>query len=586
MQAHVLQLPEAYGGGGGGGVVVRSSIEKAIVDVESQNAALMLADSSCLLVSLTTSSPCSVTPVSIPAPCTDACFLRLRTSSSSKAIHVPSVTANNPNRLALHASTHLQSSVSHPGSSITGRSNAHNIQTLTHRRLAAAAETKLYMLTTQPTGDGTCMEFRAWSCDARAFSPVTVEVGSEQIVVGSTGRVAARLEAPNGLHVKIGASINVVVVYSSSAGKIWIMAAKSASGKGSSSGGSHAAAKGVTASEGEGTARADDREGEGAPIRLLLLNSVVLDCNRPVFSLHVSPQHLLLGENNGVRVWFLRPLIKPSKMEKDKAQVKLIKPKLKAHEEVGGFLIKRSPQNGFKWEVKLQNGGHPRVSSAEVESAVVAMTGDGRIKGSKEKDEGMQEKPSEEVGLAGPLFVRINEDDDIDSSVTKRRSQGAPPPTQVVDIQALNLKKFVLLDSRGTLNLLTLQESPEGQEPGTLNRFQLFTKHLQSSICVSSMAVLPLPPATGRKLWISDGKYSVHVVILSDDGTLAANGCTLVPSLVAEYPWLLDISRIVTVSFTQAVFTNERIKGLFAGSAKTIMVLTEGGMVVYVEAGG
>jgi hypothetical protein len=100
------------------------------------------------------------------------------------------------------------------------------------------------------------------------------------------------------------------------------------------------------------------------------------------------------------------------------------------------------------------------------------------------------------VGLAGPLFVRINEDDDIDSSVTKRRSQGAPPPTQVVDIQALNLKKFVLLDSRGTLNLLTLQESPEGQEPGTLNRFQLFTKHLQSSICVSSMAVLPLPPAS------------------------------------------------------------------------------------------
>jgi hypothetical protein len=88
MQAHVLQLPEAYGGGGGGGggggVVVRSSIEKAIVDVESQNAALMLADSSCLLVSLTASSPCSVTPVSIPAPCTDACFLRLRTSSSSK----------------------------------------------------------------------------------------------------------------------------------------------------------------------------------------------------------------------------------------------------------------------------------------------------------------------------------------------------------------------------------------------------------------------------------------------------------------------------------------------------------------------
>jgi hypothetical protein len=84
MQAHVLQLPEAYGGGGG--VVVRSSIEKAIVDVESQNAALMLADSSCLLVSLTTSSPCSVTPVSIPAPCTDACFLRLRTSSSGKVM--------------------------------------------------------------------------------------------------------------------------------------------------------------------------------------------------------------------------------------------------------------------------------------------------------------------------------------------------------------------------------------------------------------------------------------------------------------------------------------------------------------------
>lgn len=49
---------------------------KALVDLATQRAALLLADSSCLLVSL--SGPSRVVPITVRPPVTDACFLRLQ----------------------------------------------------------------------------------------------------------------------------------------------------------------------------------------------------------------------------------------------------------------------------------------------------------------------------------------------------------------------------------------------------------------------------------------------------------------------------------------------------------------------------
>ena len=55
---------------------------------------------------------------------------------------------------------------------------------------------------------------------------------------------------------------------------------------------------------------------------LLLVKCAVVGCCGPVYSLHVSALYLFLGEKKGVRVWSLRPLIKPCSSGKKTGQVK------------------------------------------------------------------------------------------------------------------------------------------------------------------------------------------------------------------------------------------------------------------------
>lgn len=60
------------------------------------------------------------------------------------------------------------------------------------------------------------------------------------------------------------------------------------------------------------TQRAEDVFGADGFERshLVLMKCAVICCEAPVYSIHVSPLHLFLGENSGIRVWNLRPLIK------------------------------------------------------------------------------------------------------------------------------------------------------------------------------------------------------------------------------------------------------------------------------------
>lgn len=55
---------------------------------------------------------------------------------------------------------------------------------------------------------------------------------------------------------------------------------------------------------------------------LLLTKCAIVSCRGPVYSVHVSPLHLFLGEINGVRVWSLRPLIKAGSSGKSSGQPK------------------------------------------------------------------------------------------------------------------------------------------------------------------------------------------------------------------------------------------------------------------------
>ena len=84
----------------------------------------------------------------------------------------------------------------------------------------------------------------------------------------------------HGISVKLAGSINVFAMYSVSNSKIWVFAVKMAG---------------------------DD--GDGGVV-LKLMKCAVIDCCVPVFSISVSGELLILGEENGVRIFQLRPLVK------------------------------------------------------------------------------------------------------------------------------------------------------------------------------------------------------------------------------------------------------------------------------------
>lgn len=198
----------------------RAAVVRAVVDCATQRAALLLADSSCLLVSLSAGS--QVAPVLVPAPCTDACFLRLQAYEPVGAA-VSKTGIGSPLRLGL-------------GEIGQGESPTSRVQELLREKLARgngkgrasglarALRRELFVVTARPGKGGSCTDLRAWSCiDGPGFTCAEIELEHGQGRVRATqhlqsGRVFARLDAPHGLAIKMAASINALVVYSSSAG--------------------------------------------------------------------------------------------------------------------------------------------------------------------------------------------------------------------------------------------------------------------------------------------------------------------------------------------------------------------------------
>lgn len=232
MQASKLTLAE---------VTHPSQVVKVWLDPNSESLALMLSDSSCLLYSL---KSLSSTAIKVPAPTSDACFLRL----------IKPRLANRPKK-------------------------------------AAGA---VVFISVMPDRAGSRTVLRAWlvrqsSGSNPGFSRAGIEVraskGSEGL--GKLGVV----DLVHGFAVKVAASVNVLSLYSASAGKIWVMAAK--------------------LKDEQGTAKLKGEGFEpGNLVCIILIKCCVVDCNGPVYSIRLSLQHMLLGQENGVRVWPLRPLVK------------------------------------------------------------------------------------------------------------------------------------------------------------------------------------------------------------------------------------------------------------------------------------
>ncbi|KAH1215526.1 hypothetical protein GmHk_13G036644 [Glycine max] len=248
------------------------------------------------------------------------------------------------------------------------------------------------------------------------------------------------LNAKHGASVRLAGSVNYFALHALSSNKVWVFAVK------------------------------DDDDGG-----LRLMRCAVIECTRPVFSVNVAFGFLILGEENGVRVFGLRRLVKGR----------------------SGKRVGNSKQ--------LRNGGGGRGAGLE------AVNCNGDLKGKMEryvvatavKQTNVKLKHDNRDG--GSCFVTLKVNEVKTKSPTK-----VSMSIKAISIQAVSQRMFLILDSHGDLHLLSLSNSGIGVDI-TGNVLQL--PHIMK---VRSLAVLPDLSTMSQTIWISDGCHSVHMFTAMD----------------------------------------------------------------------
>ncbi|KAK9066906.1 hypothetical protein SSX86_014230 [Deinandra increscens subsp. villosa] len=302
----------------------------------------------------------------------------------------------------------------------------------------------------------------------------------------------------HGVSIKLAASINVFAMYSVSDRKVWVFAVKIV--------------------------------GEGDVVKLM--KSAVIDCDLPVFSISVSTGFLILGEENGIRVFSLRPLVKGRFKKSDKPKVQ---------------------------KFSLMNGMMPGANGNSIMNAK-----SGKVNGSMEEKIGkhydhsaklrpMKMRQNSQEGGAKFVPFKSQELEDYDSSKVPLMMS-----IKAISIQFLAYKKFLILDSVGDLYLLSLSNLISGSE----SIYQM--KKLTLTMNVQNLAVLPDDSTKTQTIWVSDGHYTIHAIIVSDMDSSANEIDTT------------DIEEKIQSSATQVIFTSEKIQEIIPVSANAILLLGQG----------
>eukprot|EP00249_Psilotum_nudum_P020646 c27791_g1_i4 orf=627-3164(-) len=347
-----------------------SQVGKVLFDAVSSCVALLLEDSSCLLYSLLCPES---SPLWIPPYCTDACFLRLQTRQPAISVPslCPAFLPrgdSGPAALEFQRGWKEQGGAKDTGDAVqSGRSEVGeggdaglrssgrkhvegewSVRNLGHIKIGgdagvgdamrerdyrkksneAGSWSQGFFLSVMPGGGGSCTYIKAWVCDPPSFVRIGVQLQGQKLKNSCSQlnngishlhtvlhETMARIDIPHGFAVKIAASVNAFVIYSPSVGKTWIMSGKLVGSQ-----------QRMHNEECSGNCRlASDKANEEIPsaetrVRqchreeiesyLCLIKCAIVDCNGPVYALHLSRQHLFLGQSGGLRVWRLRPLIK------------------------------------------------------------------------------------------------------------------------------------------------------------------------------------------------------------------------------------------------------------------------------------
>ncbi|KAJ8545858.1 hypothetical protein K7X08_018441 [Anisodus acutangulus] len=294
------------------------------------------------------------------------------------------------------------------------------------------------------------------------------------------------------------------------------------------------------------------------------MKSAVIDCTLPVFSVSISFGFLILGEDNGVRVFPLRPLVKGrvkkekgaakkslnGGLEKDKGEIRKLPLQngMMVHEIINGINAEICSADGSKFtcmetELKFPSNG---VLDERIEN---------RIESAKLRSVRLGQDSRE--GISNFVAFK-NKDDNFESIKIPAKSAKA------IGIQALSSTKFLILDSEGNLQILFLSNSVHGSET------PYHMKQLIHNMKVRKLAVLPDSSTRSQTVWMSDALHTVHVIAVTD-----------VDASVNQTDSKDPAEKLVQTSVVQAIFSSEKVQEIAALSANTILLLGQGSMFAY-----
>ncbi|CAL5367407.1 unnamed protein product [Camellia sinensis] len=357
-----------------------------------------------------------------------------------------------------------------------------------------------------------------------------------------------------------------------------------------------------------------DEDDNGVVVKLI--KCAVIDCSVPVFAISVSFGFLIVGEENGVRVFPLRPLVK-GRVKEHRRESKnlndgLTKDKLEAQ------------------RLNLPNGVIQRVNGTDVSNSDSVLHVNYGASGRGSKRSGGEDtleisslklksvKLRRDSKEGGSFFVAFKSKEVEGYKSTKVPLQSA----KAISIQALSPNKFVILDSTGELQLLCLSN------PVLVSEIRCHVKQLTTTMKVEKLAILPdistivtvvepeiLSSVVGwnnlihgvvkskedkgerkellnaalmqyrvmgchvgvqwstwadvlsylsgtQTVWISDGRHTVHMLAVPD---IDASFCESDGKDIEE--------KLIQISVLQAIFASETIQDIIPLASNAILIL-------------
>ncbi|KAJ9173085.1 hypothetical protein P3X46_016259 [Hevea brasiliensis] len=334
------------------------------------------------------------------------------------------------------------------------------------------------------------------------------QVVCNQKGLGFDSKFGVLVDVNHGVSIKVVGSINFFVMYSVSNRNVWVFALKPIG----------------------------DGDGDGVGDAVKLMRCAVIECCLPVWSISISFGYLILGEDNGVRVFNLRQLVK--------GNVKRVKSSnSNGNLDFNGKLDSKG--------LRLPNG----VIGGDHHSSSIVCNGslDAKIDKHYVSVKHRSVRCRHDSGEGGACFVAFK----------SKEVEGSKSTVKAVSIQALSPKNFMILDSTGDLHMLCLSNPVGG------SNISSHMMHLPHSMKVQKLAVLPDISSRIQTFWISDGFHSVHMMTASEmDPVIKNDGDE-------------SQEKLMQISVIQAIFAAEKIQDLVPLAANAFLILGQGNVWAY-----